>query len=329
MCSRSPSMILVEYEVAMIPYSYNMVDMGGIDLAEANGTVVPGVYEKIVEAMNLCGDLILYNWKFAEISIAPSACTILQQADSILINRLIQVTELDEITVLGIEPPPPPIVPVSPLDVIANGTYEAEPPASGFNPVRVAVPERIPVVEPLQVAQNGIYMPPVGVDGFSPVTVSVESGGLSNFPISYQVGDFTTGWYQSRKITRVLQEGNLIMARYRIYNGWYTAGAYYSLRDYPLNDVVTGDYAKKTAIDISSVGLGYDTLYAYGGQGGSGRSGAVYFSIGGSLTYLTVFNEVNANVPTGPTDEADFGYAFDHMSDTLKQEFWSAILQTI
>lgn len=120
----------------MIPYSYNMVDMGGIDLAEANGTVVPGVYEKIVEAMNLCGDLILYNWKFASINIPPSACSVLQQASSILINGLIQVTELDKVTVIGLPPPP---VPVSPLEVTENGTYEAEPPASGFNPVTVNV----------------------------------------------------------------------------------------------------------------------------------------------------------------------------------------------
>lgn len=127
----------------MIPYSYNMVDMGGIDLAEANGTVVPGVYEKIVEAMNLCGDVILYNWKFAEINLVPSAYDILQQVDSILVNGMIQVTELDEITVLGIDPPPPPIEPVEPLEVTENGLYEAVPPQSGFNPVRVNVPASI------------------------------------------------------------------------------------------------------------------------------------------------------------------------------------------
>lgn len=169
----------------MIPYSYNMVDMGGIDLAEANGTVVPGVYEKIVEAMNLCGDVILYNWKFAEINLVPSAYTILQQVDSILINGIIQVTELDEITVLGIEPPPPPIVPVSPLDVTTNGIYEAEPPASGFNPVQVSVPQRVPIIESISIAENGIYSAPEGVDGFSPVSVNVSGAGN----ISYGAGD--------------------------------------------------------------------------------------------------------------------------------------------
>lgn len=155
----------------MVPYSYNMVDMGGIDLAEANGTVVQGVYDKIVEAMNLCGDLILYNWKFAEIDIAPSAYTVLQQAHSILINGLIQVTELDQITVIGL---PPPIVPVSPLVATENGLYEAEPPASGFNPVQVMVPERVPVIEPIEITEDGIYAAPEGVDGFSPITVNVS-----------------------------------------------------------------------------------------------------------------------------------------------------------
>jgi len=155
----------------MVPYSYNMVDMGGIDLAEANGTVVPGVYEKITEAMNLCGDLILYNWKFAGINITPSAYTVLQQANSILINGLIQVTELDQITVIAI---PPPLVPVAPLEVVENGLYEVEPPQSGFNPVQVSVPERVPIIESIFITENGIYSAPEGVDGYAPVTVNVS-----------------------------------------------------------------------------------------------------------------------------------------------------------
>lgn len=168
----------------MIPYSYNMVDMGGIDLAEANGTVVPGVYEKIVEAMNLCGDVILYNWKFAGINVAPSAYTILQQVDSILINGLIQVTELDQITVIGLPPPP---VPVAPLSVTENGTYEAVAPQSGFNPVTVDVPTPAPVISSISISENGTYTAPEGVDGYSPITVDVPQGGPSN-PTTWQTG---------------------------------------------------------------------------------------------------------------------------------------------
>lgn len=86
----------------MIPYSYNMVDMGGIDLAEVNDTVVAGLYSRLALARNACGDLILYNWKFAEIEIAPGICTTLDEGTSILINGLIQVTEQDEVSIPGI-----------------------------------------------------------------------------------------------------------------------------------------------------------------------------------------------------------------------------------
>lgn len=120
----------------MIPYPYNMVDMGGIDLAEANGTVVEGLYAKIVEAVNACGDVVLYNWKFASIEIAPQHTQILLGGNSLIINSLIQVTEQDTVTILGIDPP---VVPVEPLVVNENGVYSATPPASGFNPVTVDV----------------------------------------------------------------------------------------------------------------------------------------------------------------------------------------------
>lgn len=158
----------------MIPYPYNMVDMGGIDLAEANDTVVEGLYAKIVEAVNACGDVVLYNWKFANIEIAPQHTQILLGAGALTINTLIQVTEQDVVTVLGIAPPPPPVVPVEPLNVSENGVYNATPPASGFNPVTVAVPSKVLV--PLSVAENGEYDPSdYDADGFNIVTVDVES----------------------------------------------------------------------------------------------------------------------------------------------------------
>lgn len=123
----------------MIPYSYQMVDMGGIDLAEANGTVVEGLYNRLAIGRNACGDLILYNWKFAGIEITPGICETLDVGTSILINGLIQVTEQDEVNILGIEPPPPPEPVIEPLTVIENGTYAAEDPVSGFSPVTVNV----------------------------------------------------------------------------------------------------------------------------------------------------------------------------------------------
>ena len=185
----------------MIPYSYNMVDMGGIDLAEANGTVVPGVYEKIVEAMNLCGDVILYNWKFAGINVAPSAYTILQQVDSILINGLIQVTEQDELTILGINPDP--------------------------------------VLAPLVVQENGVYNPPAGVDGFSPVTVNVsgsskfdilnssivsETGSVSDYYRDYRLGAISRNQTGYNSYVMDFDDGGVHRS------GYYTGGFEFSTR---------------------------------------------------------------------------------------------------
>jgi len=155
----------------MIPYSYNMVDMGGIDLAEANRTIVEGLYNRLAIARNACGDLILYNWKFTGIEITPGICNTLDEGTSIVINGLIQVTEQDEVTVLGIAPPP---VPVEPLLVDANGVYTAVPPVSGFNPVSVNVPTPRPRLIPITILENGKYTPPPGVDGFNSVTVNTQ-----------------------------------------------------------------------------------------------------------------------------------------------------------
>lgn len=166
----------------MIPYSYSMVDMGGIDLAEANRTVVEGLYNRLAIARNACGDLILYNWKFAEIEIAPGICSTLDEGTSIVINGLIQVTEQDEVTVLGIAPPP---VPVEPLTVTSNGVYVATPPTSGFNPVSVNVPIPRPRIIPIVIEANGKYTPPSGVDGFGPITVNVE--GASSMEVIYNI----------------------------------------------------------------------------------------------------------------------------------------------
>lgn len=133
----------------MIPYPYNMVDMGGIDLAEANGTVVDGLYAKIVEAVNACGDVVLYNWKFAGIEISPQHTSILL-GDPIIISGAVQVTEQDLVTVPGInpdppEPPPPPVI--LPLNVSENGEYSASDfDADGFDPVIVDVAGDIPII---------------------------------------------------------------------------------------------------------------------------------------------------------------------------------------
>lgn len=157
----------------MIPYPYNMVDMGGIDLAEANGTVVEGLYSKIVEAVDACGDVVLYNWKFAGIEIAPQHTQIIVGETSILINSVIQVTELDEVSIIGLDPPTP-VGGIVPLQATENRIYTAVSPVEGFNPVTVDVPfPDEPVLVPLTVTEPGTYLPEdYDADGFSEVIVT-------------------------------------------------------------------------------------------------------------------------------------------------------------
>ena len=109
----------------MIPYPYNFVDMGGIDLAEANGTVVDGLYSRIAEAATSCGEVMLYNWKFAEIEITPQHTNLLITDEVIVINGMVQVTEQDMIIIPGETPPTPEPVIVD-LFVDQNGTYIPE-----------------------------------------------------------------------------------------------------------------------------------------------------------------------------------------------------------
>lgn len=160
----------------MIPYSYNMVDMGGIDLVEVNGSVIPGIYEKIYDAANDCGDVVLYNWKFAGIEITPQYTQILV-GDPIVINGVIQVTELDQITIVGVgpvppEPPEPPTpVVLVPLVVTENGTYDpADYDADGFSSVEVEV------------------VPPVVIR--DACIVQTTSTGGSNASVSIQEGTY-------------------------------------------------------------------------------------------------------------------------------------------
>lgn len=63
------------------------------------------------------------------------------------------------------------------LAISANGTYNAPEGVDGYNPITVAVPERVPVVESKEITKNGTYTPAEGVDGFNSVVVNVPQGG--------------------------------------------------------------------------------------------------------------------------------------------------------
>ncbi len=102
----------------MIPYSYNWVNMRGIDLATISETDMDGIYSEIVEASNLCGDVVLYNWKFAEIEIPPQHTHIII-GNPLIINGSVYISSSDEIIVPGLIPP------VGPLSITENGLYVA------------------------------------------------------------------------------------------------------------------------------------------------------------------------------------------------------------
>lgn len=230
----------------MIPYSYNMVDMGGIDLAESNGTVVDGLYARITEAVNACRDVVLYNWKFAGIEITPQYTTILL-GDPITINGAVQVTAQDLVTVPGINPDPPVLVPI---EITENGEYSPlDYEADGFSEVSVEVSTPLPVLVPIEITangqydpsdyeaagfsevsvdvsaslltsltanQNGIFLPPTGYDGFNEVTVAVSGGGASVNVESYlkQISPKYSGGYEYNAYvygTQYAEDWNLVL----------------------------------------------------------------------------------------------------------------------
>lgn len=202
----------------MIPYSYEMVDMGGIDLAEANGTFVDGLYDKIVEAVNACGDVVLYNWKFAGIEIAPQHTSILL-GNPITINGAVQVTEQDLVTVPGINPG------LVSIDITENGSYyPSDYHAGGFDEVNVSVH---PVLVSIDITENGDYDPEdYEAEGFSSVSVSVDEIGSeavavetkstgmndaslwvtynSDQPVAVFYGDVSAGAYQDFGFVRIM-----------------------------------------------------------------------------------------------------------------------------
>ena len=161
----------------MVPSTYKMVDLDGIDLAEINGSVVPGIYNKVSSAMNSCRIAIFCNWKFADIVIAPAHVLIsVDETGGFLVNDLIAVSQDDTVKLIGVVPEPV----LQELNAIENGEYLPPEGVDGFSPVNVNVPDIPPVVEELNVIENGVYVPESGVDGFSRVSVYVPAPTIVN-----------------------------------------------------------------------------------------------------------------------------------------------------
>lgn len=158
----------------MVPSTYKMVDLGGIDLAEVNGSVVPGIYNKVSSAMNSCRIAIFCNWKFADIVIAPAHVLIsVDETGGFLVNDLIAISQDDTVKLLGVVPEPV----VQELSVVENGEYLPPEGVDGFSPVNVSVQS---VFEELNVIENGVYVPETGVDGFSRVLVDIPEPTVVN-----------------------------------------------------------------------------------------------------------------------------------------------------
>lgn len=220
----------------MIPYPYEMVDMGGIDLAEANHTVVEGLYAKITEAVNACGDVVLYNWKFAGIEIAPYHAEILL-GDPIVINGAVEVTELDEVTVPGL---PPPVVPVEPLEVSENGVYSAEEPLAGFNPVTVnvnsVIESNVPPTDDLGVDGDFYLYNAPAPEVILGITITKAARG----------SDYSFTYWGARDIQIIFEDSNGNEVWIKDIQGascyWAAASGNFSRSDDVINGVISSSY---------------------------------------------------------------------------------------
>lgn len=68
-------------------------------------------------------------------------------------------------------------VPIEPLNVTVNDTYEAQ--NGGYSPVVVNVPQSAAVTTQLTAEHNNTYTPPAGYDGYDEVIVNVP---VTDFP---------------------------------------------------------------------------------------------------------------------------------------------------
>lgn len=151
----------------MVIDRFNMVDMGGIDLIESQGTAITGLFQRLVESIANCRYQCLYNWEFNGILIPPSYVEMTVDGNTVYINEGVTVDENDVISIRGTE------AAIVGLSVTENGIYNAPAGISGYNPVNVNVPEYQPVLQSLTVTENGLYIPDTGYDGFGSVSVEV------------------------------------------------------------------------------------------------------------------------------------------------------------
>lgn len=82
---------------------FNMVDMGGIDAAKAQGQKVDGLFLRLLNSIQNSKYTCLYNWFFAEIPIVPTYVELVFDGDKISINNLIFILSDDTVRIYTLE----------------------------------------------------------------------------------------------------------------------------------------------------------------------------------------------------------------------------------
>lgn len=157
----------------MVPNKFSMVDLEGIDIVESQGIEIPGLYQKLTDAIMQCRYQVIYNWKFDGILIPPAYVEMEIDGSEVKINENISVSNADIVYIHSLEIHILPVI--NELSVSENGEYRVPEGVDGYNPVIVNIPPYIPVISPLSITENGTYTAPEGIDGYSPITVEVES----------------------------------------------------------------------------------------------------------------------------------------------------------
>lgn len=176
-------MILAGCDI-MVPNKFSMVDLEGIDIVESQGIEIPGLYQKLANAIAQCRYQVIYNWKFDSILIPPSYVEMEVDGSEIKINENISVSNSDIVYIHSLEIHIRPVI--RELSVTENGEYRVPEGVDGFNPVIVDVQS---VFESIEINANGVYYPSEGVDGFDSVEVNISEAFFKYPPIRSVTAD--------------------------------------------------------------------------------------------------------------------------------------------
>lgn len=262
-----------------------LINLGNRNSAEFDRILVPGSYEKALGAAIAGTYVTVYKWLYNGFAMTASLCTAEDKTDYIsLVDKTnggeLMVYDDDTVTLVGAA------IPVEPLNVTENGTYEATAPIRGFNPVSVDIPSSAPVINPISISENGTYTAPEGVDGYSPIVVDVEGGLITDIISLVDNKNVTSATGQTASVTTeedysavaivaftvntgtVLAptlsiSGGIQLTQDRIVDGFYYGRPYFILAhafDVPSGTTISAASASNSASA---------TLFVFGVAGGS------------------------------------------------------------